>query len=117
VNTETWNGTTFVSNTLDNCSDDLSEWTGFFLSNYSGNLNSGESTSSFAGLISGSGLLSLSAPGAGNDGSVRISLDGPDWLQYDYDADGSAEDVRATANFGIWPGRDPVILIRETYRN
>jgi len=119
VKAESWNGTAFITNTLDSCSDNavVTGWAGFDLTDYTGNLISGETTDSFSGFTAGVGTLILTAPGAGNDGTVRITLNGPPWLQYDYDGDGSAEDVRSVASFGIWQGRRPVIIYQESYRN
>jgi len=59
--------------------------------------------------------LTLSAPGNGNDGSLLMTLTVPDWMMYDYDGDGTKEDATATATFGIFEGRQPVIIQRQKY--
>ena len=64
----------------------------------------------------GLGRIVLSAPGAGNDGLVSVSLSVPAWLQYDFDGDGSAEGASATASFGVAGGREPLFFQRESYR-
>jgi MSHA biogenesis protein MshQ len=98
------------------------------LDTYSGNLSAGETTASGAGtVIDGvssnddnlNSLLSLSKPGAGNDGSVDLHYDlsgaGIPWLQYDWDNDGTHDDnPTARATFGIYKGNKHIIYIRET---
>jgi MSHA biogenesis protein MshQ len=60
--------------------------------------------------------LYLKAPGATNDGSTTATADAPAWLEYDWDAaNPGLEDPRGTAVFGIYPGQDRLIYIRELY--
>jgi hypothetical protein len=66
-----WNGTGFVVNTLDSCTTINAANIGF--GNYLNNLNSGETSATIAGAFSsGTKTLTLSAPGAGNNGSVDL---------------------------------------------
>jgi len=116
-----FNGSNFVINTDDTdvaCStytplDD----TDVTLTNYTGNLNIGETTlpSTLPDISSGLVPLILSAPGNGNDGSSLITLTTPLWMMYDYDGDGTADNASSTATFGIFEGREPVIIRRQSY--
>ena len=106
-----FDGTQFVTATTDNCTSSVT----LNLSNYTDNLSAGETTASQTAITSGIIPISLSAPGAGNTGSVLITVTTPSWLTYDYDGDAVAEDVQATATFGIYEGRRPIIIRRQTY--
>lgn len=108
---EFFTGSQFVTAGTDNCSTAPTTT----LSNYSGNLNVGETIVSQSPISSGLINFNLSAPGTGNTGSVLLTLTTPSWLQYDYDGDGTADNARATATFGIYEGRRPVIIKRQTY--
>lgn len=85
------------------------------LSNFIGNLASGDTTASLSGPTGGLGSLSLTAPGAGNDGSVQVNLDVPDYLHFDWFGSGLS-DPQGQATFGIFGGQQPIIYRRETYR-
>lgn len=50
-------------------------------------------------LSSGLGSLRLSAPGPGNNGTLRVRIDAPEWLEFDWSGSG-AEDPAATATYG-----------------
>jgi hypothetical protein len=58
----------------------------------------------------------LSAPGAGNDGNVRLTYATPSWLQFDWDGNGTLDPASALATFGIYRGATPLIFRRELYR-
>ncbi|WP_082805243.1 DUF6701 domain-containing protein [Pseudomonas sp. BMS12] len=83
---------------------------------YTGNLSAGETTPTLSGPLAGSGSVTLSAPGTGNDGSVQVSFpSAPAWLQYPWD--GANRDLaRGLASFGIYKGAAPLIFRRELYR-
>ena len=77
-------------------------------------------------LVGGEAGLSMSAPGAGNPGTVDIEVElGPAgaaarWLQYDWPHDGNTDGVlddnpRGRATFGIHAGDDSLIYLREVY--
>lgn len=81
----------------------------FGLDNYSGNLNSGETSLNFvSGISNGLGNITLSAPGEGNDGTVDLYLKvgAPfySWLVDIFD-----NKSRATETFGIYRGNDRII--------
>ncbi|MCP3673180.1 MAG: hypothetical protein GY829_01725, partial [Gammaproteobacteria bacterium] len=110
-----YNGTSFVLNT-----NDTTGCTTFdaSLSAYTDNLSSGETalpSSPFPVISSGLVTFSLTAPGSGNDGSVLIKITTPSWLTYDFNGDLTADDASATATFGIFEGRKPVIIRHQTY--
>lgn len=82
------------------------------------------STPSFANvpLASGDAGLSLSAPGAGNAGTIDLEQDlsnaGDDlgWLQFDWEQDGGHdENPTGRATFGVFSGDGSVIFHREIY--
>ena len=83
---------------------------------YTGNLTAGETTPTLSGPLAGSGSVTLSAPGAGNDGSVQVSFpSAPAWLQYPWDG-ANRQLARGLASFGIYKGAAPLIFRRELYR-
>jgi MSHA biogenesis protein MshQ len=67
-------------------------------------------------LITGDGQLRFSAPGAGNDGYLDISMQVPAWLKFDWNAAiAGDENPSARATFGIYKGNDSQIFLREVY--
>ena len=107
----------FVINSDDNASGCIGTGvTGVSLTGLTNNLDAGETSATLGSLSDGEGVVTLSAPGDGNDGQVTVTLDGPDWLEYDYDGDGSLDEANGTATFGIYGGREPILHLRETYR-
>ena len=97
-----WNGATFIPNANDN--DTVLLTSNIVLSNYQKNLNSGETTITAPVIVNGVGQMGLSAPGAGNNGSVDIATNSPSYLP--------SNTSRAT--FGIYKG-GPLIYRRENY--
>lgn len=85
------------------------------LSQFSGNLQAGEVAASLLGPLAGSGSIQLSAPGAGNDGSVQASLPGLNWLWYDWNGSGR-QAAQGLSTFGVYQGSTPLIFRRELYR-
>ncbi len=85
------------------------------LSQYSGNLQSGEVSVSLLGPLAASGSMQLSAPGAGNNGGVQASLPVLNWLWYDWNGSGR-QPAQGLATFGVYQGRTPLIFRREIYR-
>ncbi|MDX5371606.1 MAG: hypothetical protein LPK18_04120 [Pseudomonadaceae bacterium] len=86
------------------------------LDQYTGNLAAGETTPTLVPPLAGVGTLQLSAPGAGNDGSLQVSFpDSPAWLQYPWDG-ASRQLARGLGSFGIYKGAAPLIFRRELYR-
>ncbi len=94
-----------------------------------GNLGAGDTTASLSSpaLVDAQGVISLTAPGAGNDGSVLVGLRTPaaciagqanclpDWLWYDWRGNGR-EAPQGLATFGVYRGAAPLIYRRELYR-
>ncbi|UZK02769.1 DUF6701 domain-containing protein [Venatoribacter cucullus] len=108
---EYWNGSRFAVNTDDSC------W------GYSAALASPE-TSGLTTVTGSNGVLlqgqadvvALSAPGAGNTGTVRINYATPVFLQDDFNNTGALENPSGLATFGIFRGHDRVIYWREVGR-
>lgn len=127
-----WNGSSFVTSTDDSCSAlPLTDIT------FDGNsidtvanrtvaIGGGNTTGSFgisganAQPTSGSYNLEFSAPGAENTGYFNIGISNvPDWLRYDWDQDGSADDSSmpdALITFGRARGNDRMIFWQERYQ-
>ncbi len=72
-------------------------------------------TSSGSGtVLDGNGNLRLSAPGSGKTGYVDITLDAPDWLDFNWKGAGSAN-PSARATFGVYKNVNEFIYMRENY--
>ncbi len=94
----------YVLNSDDNCTtytdSDIS------LSNYTGNLGSGEtSVVAYTTIGSGSGSVTLSAPGVGNEGTVDVTLTAPSYMHF----------ASGRATFGIYRGNDNIISWEEIF--
>ncbi len=57
--------------------------------------------------------LVLEAPGAGNTGSARLTMNVPVWLQDDFNGDGTLSSPEAAVTFGVYRGHDRIIYWRE----
>ena len=118
VRTEYFDDVTFIPNDQDQCS--AIEAANTLLTDYSGNLAEGDTQVAGAGvLINGfSNVISLSAPGEGNDGSVFLEYDlnaaDLSWLGFDWEGDGSRLNPAAKATFGIFKGNPRMIYMRES---
>lgn len=109
-------GNSFAPEGLDNCT--AAVLGAPVLDGFTGSLAAGETTPSLSGPTAGSGLVGLTAPGAGNEGSVRVSFLPalpPTWLYYDWNGNGR-EMASGLATFGIYRGATPLIFRRELYR-
>jgi MSHA biogenesis protein MshQ len=113
-----YDGNAWVTNVEDQCSSfgtgDLS------LSNYTQNLASGETTPSIANspLAAGDGGLSFSAPGAGNTGSLELTVTVPDYLRFDWDGDAATPPANPAARIvftTLTPSGATVIDTRENF--
>ncbi|MDW7645058.1 MAG: DUF6701 domain-containing protein [Desulfuromonadales bacterium] len=117
---EYFDGSIFVGNLEDSCTP--YDGSLAVLSNYTANLQAGETNVAGAGSLLGGvdnplSPLQLSAPGIGNDGSVDVSLPVDFWLQYDWDGDGALDnDPSARASFGIFKGNSRMIYWGERVR-
>lgn len=115
---ETWrdlSGARFAPESEDICTTPVELGEASLIS-YSGELGAGETAATIDGFSSGSGVLTLSSPGAGNHGSVRLGFPAlAEWLKYGWDGPvrRSAEGV---GTFGIYQGSKPLIFRRELYR-
>ncbi len=114
---EYFDGAVFQLNSDDICSANIPGWIPPILSAYTDNLAPGETLLSQGAMSSGLLPLVLSAPGEGNDGSVILTMPTPAWMFYDYEGNGTAESVSATATFGIYKGKKPVIYWRQKFGN
>jgi hypothetical protein len=120
LHTEYFNGSGFITNTVDSCTTYNSTDVTPDHTPYPGDgLDPGETNPAGAGtLVNGiydpGNPLTMTAPGLNNDGSVDISLDVGAWLEYDWNGTGD-EDPKATATFGIFGGSNSTIYIREVY--
>jgi hypothetical protein len=133
---EYWNGSAFITNTLDNQTQLSAANIG--LANYSGNLAAGETIATVGGaFVAGVGNLSLSAPSVGNHGSVDIVVNlgttatetpcsalTPDpttsgaqlsYLRGMWCGSNHDKDPVARATFGLYKGNDQQIYFRELY--
>ena len=122
-NLETWQavaGASFQAELTDSCTT-ASVLGAPVLSSHTGNLAVGETLATVSGPLAAAGQVQLSAPGAGNDGSVQTHFASqPAWLDYDWDATGLSAGRRASrglASFGIYRGATPLIFRRELYRS
>ncbi|WP_332823428.1 DUF6701 domain-containing protein [Stutzerimonas kunmingensis] len=112
---EKWTGSAFVSNT-DPADEDcavVSET--ITLDNPSGNLSIEETSATLGEASQGIRLITLSAPGADNTGSIRVEPHVPSWLHFDWLGTGPTN-PSAIATFGGYAGYPPVIFRREVYR-
>ena len=120
----------FILNTDDSCTS--YDATAGVLTNYTGNLSTGETIITGAGLVaSGEANIIFSTPGASNDGSVNLLANNvSSWLTYNWNVDcdnADADDDITTgidaglcgpsgiASFGLYRGDDRVIYWREVF--
>ena len=57
--------------------------------------------------------ITIGRPGVGNTGSLNITLDVEDWLEYDWNVDGSDDDPVSRVSFGSYRSNDRIIYWRE----
>lgn len=113
---ESWRDGNFQVEAQDTCSAPLLGNPAPVAGTFTGNLSVGETTPSRSGPSAGVGQVLMSAPGAGNDGSVQVSLPSqPAWLNYAWDG-ATRQQARGLATFGIYQGSPPLIYRRELYR-
>ena len=135
-----WNGTSFVTNTVDNCSALIAS--NISQGNYTKNLAACETASSIGSrLISGIGNLVMVKPGAGNNGSVDLSVKlstvsatdktcvaplpvsqtnatsaNAAWLRGKWSGSANYDkDPIARATFGVYKNANEFIYMREIY--
>lgn len=108
VEVQYYNGTSWVNSSTDITSLAVGDVN---ISNCLGNLGSLVPPCITAGsaiLTNGVGMITLNAPGAGNDGSVDIKLSGAGWPTW-------LPSTTGKATFGIYKGNSKFIYIREQY--
>ncbi|MBT9589744.1 MAG: DUF11 domain-containing protein [Thiobacillus sp.] len=135
VETRYWNGSGFSRNTADACTQLVS--TNVALSNWRRDLNACETSVSLSGRFNaGRGNLKLSRPGAGNTGSVDLTLllgatgagstcvagvvsaagaAAQSWLQGRWTGAAYDQNPAARGSFGLHRGSKPLIYFREMY--
>lgn len=131
--TEYFNGSAFVVNTDDRCTQLMVNLVnpaeGQSTSGTLVPVGDGSSTMTYSEIALDAGDMNfmLSAPGGGNVGSIRYQLDSPGsasagvhsqpWLLYDWDADGYFDDDpgEREAAFGSYRGHDRVIFWQENF--
>ena len=134
MQTQYWNGSGFVTNTLDNCT--TIALGNIALGNYQLNLNAGETSATVGGAFTaGIGTLRLSAPGAANNGSVDVSVNltgatagasctsgmpastgaGKTYLQGAWCGTTYVNDPTARATFGTYRNTDEFIYQQENF--
>ncbi|WP_312703820.1 DUF6701 domain-containing protein [Stutzerimonas nitrititolerans] len=111
---ESWQGDYFAKTSDDSCTI-FPEEPVPDLSDYTDNLSAGETTASMEG-VGANRFVELTAPGLGNEGSVRVTPTVPELLRYDWDGSGSFQNPNGLATFGIYKGTKPLIFRREIYR-
>ncbi len=132
IETRYWNVSGFTLNDADFCTqlDDAN----VALANWQRNLNACETSVTLAGRFNaGRGTLRLSAPGAGNTGSVDLTVQlgvvaggttcpagaaaaaSQSWLQGRWSGAQYDQNPAARASFGLHRGSKPLIYLREMY--
>ena len=127
----------FVYNTLDNagCAGTQVLTTDIQLSNFTSNLQAGETSVASLSAQPGYYLASLAAPGSDSSGQPNagtavvtwlLDNDTSDnnpgeacsqhWLCYDYDGNGLNENPAARAIFSTLPDKRPMLFLKEAYR-
>jgi MSHA biogenesis protein MshQ len=129
--TQYYTGSTFVTNTIDGCTNiartriefnglaidttaNLSVDIGGGTDNSTGNSINTDLTSADLVIVSGSGDLVFSAPSDNDRGSFTVDIDLADLphLEFDWDLDGNHDDSPPTAigTFGVYGGHDKVLF-------
>jgi hypothetical protein len=135
IETQYWNGSGFITNTADACTQLAPA--NVALSNWQRALNACETSVTLSGrFVAGKGNLKLSAPGAGNTGSVDLTLllgatgagstcvggaataagaASQSWLQGRWSGGAYDQNPVARGSFGLFRGSKSLIYMREMY--
>ena len=120
--TQYYDGSSFKTNTLDNCTvydGDNDANHSLTVSDLTNPLSATNLTpvSGIGSFVLGLGELVIGQTTDGSQGQIRISYDAtPTWLKYDWDGDGEYDnDPTAVATFGIFRGNDRIIYQREVH--
>jgi MSHA biogenesis protein MshQ len=100
INLQYWNGSTYVSS-----ADDVGTIIAIALSNYQLPLTSGSTIATLTQPTLGVGQVNLSAPGAGKNGSVDVTVTSPAYLP----------SAGGRATFGVYRNNNSIIYMRENY--
>lgn len=111
---ESWRGSYFARTSDDSCTV-FPQVPVPELSDYTNNLDAGETVASTVS-VGSNRFVELTAPGLGNEGSVRVTPTVPELLRYDWNGSGSFQNPSGLATFGIYQGSKPLIFRREVYR-
>ena len=129
--TEHWNGSLFVPNTDDSCTQIAPVHIAFDSEPISINLQAPVGGSSTTGnfavydvidgaeAVAGNFGLNFSAPNATGSFDIDVDLTGYPWLQFDWNQDNVVNDAAippAEVTFGTYRGNDRVIYWREVYQ-
>ena len=132
-----FSGGTFVTNAGDTCTTLTA--TNFELGPYTPNLNACETSVTMGSFIGGRSAVVLSAPGSANNGSVTVTARletsvapgpltclggvstavsgaGRTYLQGNWTTPTFTQNPSGKATFGVYPGSDEVIFIREVFQ-
>ncbi|MDQ2696034.1 MAG: hypothetical protein M3Z21_11790 [Pseudomonadota bacterium] len=127
---EYFDGNGYIVNVADNCTPYRAANVSFVPGSYTDGLDPGETAPALAtdpgalssGQTSATNALRLTAPGAGNTGSVGFIYDAPAWLHFDWNGvdegnDGNLydDDPGGRATFGVFRGPERLIYRRELY--
>jgi len=120
MQTEYYNGTSFIINTDDTCTPISVSQLSFNAGTSPVTVGSGTSTASIANSPLALGLAGLSLSAPGDTGFIDITssifISSFPWLNYNWDGDGSYDDSpSARATFGIYKGNSKQIYFREVY--
>ena len=122
LRSEYWSGGNWLTNDQDSCS--IYDTTQVSLNDFTGGLSpastgakigaAAPATRAFAaGLHDATAPLLLTRPTAAQTGTVRLTHTVPDWLKFDWNGNGTANDPSAIATFGQYRGHDRIIYWRE----
>lgn len=118
MQTQYWDGADFISNDKDSFTS-VNAGLASIIDNNISPVVLDPSISGSGSFIKGeSKLLTISPPGVGKRGSVKLEYDFPAWLQYDWTiSDGSFDDdPSAQATFGLYRGNDRIIYRQEVFQ-
>lgn len=108
---QTWTASGWLAERDDACTSvDAGQFT---LDAFSGSLDAGETlvdsdtTKTF--LVDGTGRVTLTPPGYGNSGSVRVGYDAPAWLEFDWRGSGPEDPAGEATFFDIFSTEEGLI--------